>query len=307
LRRLPDALRTRGYRFVTITPASHSVVNARPENALAGSIDGVFGWSRPFRRAVLDEALFALAQEAGVLRRDSGADPAWRSLVRASWLDGMILLHSAYPTVAADAVFLGPDTYRFAGAIGRHVLERAVPIRRAVDIGCGSGAGGLLIARACPEAEVLLTDLNGAALAAAQVNAAAAGLENVGFLQGDLLEAVAGQFDLIVANPPYLVDGARRAYRHGGGMLGAALSLRIARDALRRLAPGGSLILYTGSAIVDGSDRLREELCGLMHGSPCRWCYREVDPDVFGEELRAPPYDRADRIAAVVFTVDRPQ
>jgi hypothetical protein len=36
-----------------------------------------------------------------------------------------------------------------------------------------------------------------------------------------------------------------------------------------------------------------------------RLAYTEIDPDVFGEELDRPPYDRADRIAVVGVTVDR--
>jgi hypothetical protein len=35
--------------------------------------------------------------------------------------------------------------------------------------------------------------------------------------------------------------------------------------------------------------------------------YEEIDPDVFGEELEHPPYDRADRIAVVAVTIDWPQ
>jgi hypothetical protein len=35
------------------------------------------------------------------------------------------------------------------------------------------------------------------------------------------------------------------------------------------------------------------------------WTYRELDPDVFGEELATPGYESVDRIAAVVLTVTR--
>jgi hypothetical protein len=38
----------------------------------------------------------------------------------------------------------------------------------------------------------------------------------------------------------------------------------------------------------------------------CRWSYRELDPDVFGEELLEPAYARAERIAAVSLVVQRP-
>jgi methylase of polypeptide subunit release factors len=112
--------------------------------------------------------------------------------------------------------------------------------------------------------------------------------------------------DLLIANPPYLVDPAERAYRHGGGPLGAGLSLKILDAALPRLAPGGALLLYTGAAVVNGRDPFRdaaEERLAADRG--VGWAYREVDPDVFGEELDTPAYAEADRIAAVVLTVTR--
>ncbi len=301
--RLVAALREAGYHFVTGTPATHALVNARPENARARSMRHVFGWSRPFQKVTLASELFDLARRAGVLEERDGL---WLSRLRASSVRDMIVLHSAFPTSGADAVFLGPDTYRFVSAIDDVLAQRRAPVRRAVDIGCGSGAGGLVVARACPSAQVLLTDINDAALSLAAVNAAAAGVSNVGFLNSDLFAGVEGLFDLIVANPPYLVDGAERRYRHGGGALGGALSERIAREAVEHLAPGGSLLLYTGSAIVDGRDIMLEALSGIASARGFRWRYREIDPDVFGEELSDGVYAAAERIAAVAFVVDAP-
>jgi len=114
-----------------------------------------------------------------------------------------------------------------------------------------------------------------------------------------------GSFDLIVANPPYLVDAAERAYRHGGGPLGAGLSLRILDAAMDRLAPGGTLLLYTGTAVVDGLDRFHQAAANRLAGAGTTWTYREIDPDVFGEELEGGAYSVADRIAAVLLTLTR--
>ena len=125
-------------------------------------------------------------------------------------------------------------------------------------------------------------------------------------VHSDLLTAVPGTFDLIVANPPYLVDPAARAYRHGGGDLGAGLSLAILDAGVERLAPGGTLLLYTGAAIVNGQDPLRKAAAARLAGTGLRWSYREIDPDVFGEELDSGAYAEADRIAAVVLTVRKP-
>ena len=84
-----------------------------------------------------------------------------------------------------------------------------------------------------------------------------------------------GDFDLIVANPPYLVDESKRAYRHGGGPLGAGLSLMIVDAALERLAPDGTLLLYTGAAMVDGSDPFKDAIAEKLNAPKISWTYRE--------------------------------
>jgi methylase of polypeptide subunit release factors len=298
-----------GYRFVTATPATHARVNARSGNEQAHSLIDVFGWSRPFEPGLLPPALLELMRQGGVLATEDGL---CRSRVRLSTLHGMSFLHSAYPTSAADAVFFGPDTYRFADAIASE-LAQGRPVRRAVDIGSGAGPGGIVVARARPEAEVFMADINPAALRLARINAAlnlppgasSQGSGRVQAMESNLLAAIPGSFDLIVANPPYMVDPAERAYRHGGGPLGAGLSLAILDTALERLAPGGTLVLYTGAAVVNGDDPFQSAAIARISDDRFSWSYWEVDPDVFGEELDAAAYAHADRIAAVVLTVSR--
>jgi SAM-dependent methyltransferase len=300
---LSGALRAAGYGFVCVTPATHRLVNGRPGNAMARTVADVFGWNRPFADGVLPPFVRDAAQAARVLAPHPAGSV---SLVRAAGLEGMLLLHSAFPTEAADAVFFGPDTYRFAQTILGKLGRRSEAVRRALDVGCGTGAGGLLVARAWPGAEVVLTDINPAAVAAARVNAAANGIGNVACREADLFAGVAGLFDLIVANPPYLVDPAKRIYRHGGGMRGEELSLRIVEGALPLLNQGGSLLLYTGSAIVEGQDGLLSAVAPMLEGGRYAWTYREVDPDVFGEELGGGgALAAAERIAAVVLEVTR--
>ena len=74
---------------------------------------------------------------------------------------------------------------------------------RVVDVGTGSGAIALAIAQERPQARVQATDISPAALALAAENAEANGLE-VEFREGDLLAGLAGPFDLIVSNQPYV-------------------------------------------------------------------------------------------------------
>jgi len=300
LLRMARAVQATSYAFTTPTPATQARVNARPGSEWAQSLRDVFGWSRPFRDGIVPPDIFEAMQAADALEPNKGG---MRSLLRLSSLEGLLFLHSAYPTTAADAVFFGPDTYRFARAILAH-LERGAPVRRAIDIGCGAGPGAILVARAHPAAEVFAVDINHAALRLTAVNAALAGVR-VCAVDSNLLNSVSGPFDLIVANPPYLVDPGARAYRHGGGPLGAGLSLAILDAALGRLAPGGTLLLYTGAAIVNGTDPFKDAATARLGGSGTTWTYEEVDPDVFGEELEHGAYTVADRIAAVLLTVSK--
>ncbi|KIK84122.1 class I SAM-dependent methyltransferase [Pseudomonas sp. W15Feb9B] len=302
LLQLGRRLQADGYRFITPTPLTHQRVNQRDEGQVADTLRDVFGWSRPFEPGLLSADEQRQLQEAQVI---DAYDGRLKSRVRWSSLDDLLFVHSGFPTDAADSVFFGPDTYRFAQLIHAHLQQSFAPIQRAVDIGCGAGVGAILIARARREAQVLAVDINPAALRLTAINAALAEVANVEVQASDVLQGTDGHFDLIVANPPYMADPAGRAYRNGGGSLGAGLSLRIVEQALNRLAPGGSLLLYTGVAMVDGRDPFFDTVVPRLDSARFAWTYRELDPDVFGEELLNPGYQRVDRIAVVTLTVTR--
>ena len=73
------------------------------------------------------------------------------------------------------------------------------------DLGTGSGAIALAIARERPHAQVIATDLSVAALEVARRNAERHAIDNVGFVHGEWLAPLAGhRFELIVSNPPYI-------------------------------------------------------------------------------------------------------
>ena len=80
--------------------------------------------------------------------------------------------------------------------------------RRVIDVGTGSGAIALALKAKRPQWDVWATDISEAALMQARKNAEALGLD-VQFVQGDLLAATDGQFDLIVANLPYVAESER--------------------------------------------------------------------------------------------------
>jgi SAM-dependent methyltransferase len=295
------ALRNAGYHFTTITPTTQERVNRRPANAMATGPRGVFGWSRPFDPGVLPDRLVTLMDAAGVLQRTGDV---YRSLVRFSSYDGEIFVHSPFPTAAPDSVFFGPDTYRMADAAAAAVEARGLPLRRAVDIGCGTAAGAITIAKRQPGAEVLAVDINPAALRFARLNAALAGTSNVRPCRSDLLDGVDGDFDLIISNPPFMIDPVGRTYRDGGPH-GHELSLAVVDAAVRRLAAGGTLVLFSGTGIIDGRDPFREAAEERLDSADLSWSYREVDPDVYSEELDGPAYAHAERIAVVVLTASR--
>ena len=285
----------RGYRFTTITPASHRIVLSRRPTALARSLRDALGWSLPFARGQLDDEVERLLEAAHATIEI--ADGLVKCAVRASTLstaDGeRLLFHSAFPTDEADAVFFGPDTYRFASLLNRW-LEG--PLGRVVDVGAGSGAGGLALARRADE--VLLTDVNPAALLLSSVNAAVASMRNASALESDVLAAVPGEIDVVISNPPYLVDERERTYRHGGDR-GVALAVRIVEESLSRLRPGGRLLVYTGTPVIDGVLVFVERTREALERARAQVRIEELDPDVFGEELASPAYADVERIALV--------
>ena len=298
---LVGELKAAGYTFTTVTPATHERVNRRPDNARARSVRDVLGWSRPFGPGVLPERVEQLMDAAGVLERD-GDDR--RSLIRVSSYDGELFVHSAFPTTAEDSVFFGPDSYRMADAAAAYVEGRGTPVRRAVDIGCGTGVGAITVAKRAPGAEVFAADINPRALRFARINAALAGATGVRPCESNLLSGVEGDFDVIVSNPPFMIDPAGREYRDGGPQ-GHELSMKIIDQAAGRLAAGGTLVLFAGTAIIDGEDPFLAAATEHLAGTGLSWTYREVDPDVYDEELDGPAYAHAERIAVVLLTATR--
>ncbi|MCR3823453.1 SAM-dependent methyltransferase, partial [Pseudomonas aeruginosa] len=68
---LGNWLRGQDYRFVTVTPATHERVNARPENRMARDLAGIFGWSRAFAGESLPADWLTLLAGADLIRREA--------------------------------------------------------------------------------------------------------------------------------------------------------------------------------------------------------------------------------------------
>lgn len=125
---------------------------------------------------------------------------------------------------------------------------------RVLDLCCGSGCIGIATALRFPDAQVVLADIDDAALALARRNVELHGLEDrIEVLRSDLFEAIEGDFDLILTNPPY-VDMADLA----------AMPLEYHHEPVRALV-GGDDGLDLVRRIVDGAPAyLRNQ--GLLIG-----------------------------------------
>lgn len=131
------------------------------------------------------------------------------------------------------------------------------PPTRVLDLCCGGGCIGIAAALALPEASVVLADLSAQALAVAEKNIARFTLEDrVTCVKSDLFDAIDGQFDLILCNPPYVPESEYQElpteYRHEPvmGLVsdddGLAIPLQILALAAQYLTPEGVLVLETG-------------------------------------------------------------
>ena len=137
-----------------------------------------------------------------------------------------------------------------------------------VDVCCGGGSLGMLAKSMFPTAQVLLSDLDHAALSLASENSQIHAVD--GIVRGDLLSwCQALRVDIIIANPPYVdardMQGLPAEYHHepglalSGGDDGLDLVRVLLRDAARILRPTGLLILEVGNSF-EALDELSEQL-----------------------------------------------
>ncbi len=157
--------------------------------------------------------------------------------------------------VTPDVLIPRPET--------EHLVEKVIVLAarfqqpRIVDVGAGPGAIAIALGHKLPHAQITATDLSGAALAIARVNAKRNGVD-LRFLEGDLLDPVAGErFDIVVSNPPYVPETDRATLSVEVREFEPALALfagedgldvyrRLIPDAFIALVPGGYLALEIG-------------------------------------------------------------
>src|SRR5215468_4245910 len=190
--------------------------------------------------------------------------------------------------VTPDVLIPRPETELIVEEAIRIVQRDRVARPVIVDVGAGSGAIAVALARELGEARVVASDISEAALRVARRNAARHGLgARIGFVVSDLLDAFAeGDLaDFILSNPPYVSEdempSLQREVRDWEPRLaltdskdGLSFHHRLLKDAPSRLKPGGHLICEMGymqseriSAMVNrqvwGAERLLDDLQGI--------------------------------------------
>jgi release factor glutamine methyltransferase len=195
--------------------------------------------------------------------------------------------------VTPDVLIPRPATELIVEAVLELFRDRTAPLRLA-DVCTGCGCVAVAMAHERPAATVIATDISPEALEVARRNAARHGVgDRVSFRHGDLLDGIEGPFDAIVANPPYVVDGARPALQPEvrdyepavalfGGREGLDLLTRLVADAPTHLTPGGYLIFEFGlgqdveiEQLIDDSPELalvelRRDLQGIARTAVAR-------------------------------------
>jgi release factor glutamine methyltransferase len=152
---------------------------------------------------------------------------------------------------------------------------------RVADLDTGSGALLLALLSELPAARGVGTDISVAALRCARSNAAALGLAaRASFVACDHGAALGGNFDLVVANPPYVASGDIAKLEPDvrdfdpdraldGGADGLAAYRAIAADAWRLLEPHGVLVLELGAGQLEAVRSLTAA-AGLAPAAECR-------------------------------------
>jgi len=158
-------------------------------------------------------------------------------------------------SVTTDTLIPRPETETLvAQALQRIPADRPQLI---ADLGTGSGAIALAIARERPRCQIIATDITAAAIGTARHNARQLGLHTITFHTGDWCEPLSGmQLDMIVSNPPYIAEAdphllsgdvrfePRTAL--AAGPQGMDELTRIAHCAPRHLQAGGWLLMEHG-------------------------------------------------------------
>jgi release factor glutamine methyltransferase len=211
----------------------------------------------------------ALARFHALVARRAGGEPVSYIIGRREFWSLDFIVTPAVLTPRPETELLVETAIGFA----RRHLARDRRLR-ILDVGTGSGAIAIALAEEISAAEVWASDISSDALEVARANARRHDVEQkVRFLGGDLFAPVAemaGGFDLIVSNPPYIrrddIAALPRDVRDfeprlalDGGADGLDYYRRLAREAPRYLSAGGFLAVEIGAGMGEEVARLFAE------------------------------------------------
>lgn len=180
--------------------------------------------------------------------------------------------HELQLKVDARALIPRPETEELFELVQAVCAEH--PPAMILELGTGSGALAIALARQFPDAELHATDISTDAVALARENAAGYALDNrITFQESDWFAAFKKErrFDLIVVNPPYLTNEEFNTaepevaqYEPAGALVAGEDGLQAIRTILRAapdfLNPSGCLVMETGIAQHDAITELSGKL-----------------------------------------------
>lgn len=164
--------------------------------------------------------------------------------------------------------------------LAKEMAGRGVSAPRIIDVGTGSGAIAIAIAKRLPAAVVMAVDIAADAVAVARDNAARLGVgDRIQFVESDLFAdpATAGPWDIIISNPPYVREDEFAALPRDvrdhepraalvAGPSGVEIVERLAAAAGERLAPGGWLLVEIGPTVAAAAEHAISSIAGLVPG-----------------------------------------
>src|SRR5579872_2409690 len=279
---LGDALRGLGYEADTISDLIGDDVAEREEVVVA---------ERRLSESALESMIRLLYLELPVAEAkfESGVAESLLTLGLASRSGGT--LQPQARIVPVDETFLASDGFTRDADDPPDYVATYTPtartcdlltprprVKRALDVGTGSGIHALLAGRHATH--VVAIDVNPRALAYTELNAALNGLDNVECRNGSFFDPVEGEtFGLITCNAPFVVSPEQRWAYRDSGFRGDDVTAHVVREAASHLTKGGYATLLGSWLIVD-EDTPEERPAAWLKKSGCdAWILTSIESD----------------------------